>query len=287
MYDIFEKDKDLKPFNTLALGGKSKYYYEPLTQNEFIKAIKFATKEKLKYYIIGNGSNIILPDEDFDGLIINTRKYNDISITGDMIKMDAGVYIPQVSSALLKLGYTNFSWSASLPGTIGASIIINAGCYGKELSSDLISVEIFDGEKVVELLKEDIDFSYRKSNIKDIVLSASFRLEKGDVEKAKEEIKENTLKRISSQPLKEKNAGSTFKNPEGTSAGKLIDEAGLKGKNINGAKVSLVHANFLINKSDATSKDLKDLINLVKSEVKKKHNVELECENIIVEWDNV
>ena len=284
-----EINADLKKYNTYRIGGIAKRVIHPYSL-ENVKGILEAIKDaNEKYFILGNGSNVILPDEDYDGNIIMFDLLNKIEVDKEINEacVEAGVKLGVLNETLLKDEYISFYWANSIPGTLGGAIVGNAGAYNHEIFEYLISVTVLDKDyNLIELKKEDIEYGYRHTNLnKYIVLQAKFNVEKGDVLETRELIKEQALKRMKSQPLNMPNAGSVFKNPEGDSAGRLIDSLGLKGYNIGGARVSDVHANFIVNDGDATSKDIKDLIKYVQKEVYDNYKIELELEQKIVRWN--
>ena len=287
-YGLVNHDASLKEYNTYQIDTKVKYLIMPDTKQNLIELINNLNETNTPYYILGNGSNIILPDEYFDGVVIVFKKINNIVINekeGYAI-LDAGCMLPIVNQELLKKGYTNFIYLCGIPGTIGASIMGNAGAYKHDMSENLISIEALVNNQIKEILKEDIEFSYRKTNLENIiVLSAKYKLVKDDLSTAKEIIKTNQEKRISSQPLEYPNAGSVFKNPPNESAGRLIDECNLKGVSIGGASISKKHANFIINENNATSNDIKKLIELVQKEIRNKYGIDLILEQKIVKWN--
>ena len=284
-----EINADLKKYNTYRIGGIAKRVIHPYSL-ENVKGILEAIKDaNEKYFILGNGSNVILPDEDYDGNIIMFDLLNKIEVDKEINEacVEAGVKLGVLNETLLKDEYISFYWANSIPGTLGGAIVGNAGAYNHEIFEYLISVTVLDKDyNLIELKKEDIEYGYRHTNLnKYIVLQAKFNVEKGDVLETRELIKEQALKRMKSQPLNMPNAGSVFKNPEGDSAGRLIDSLGLKGYNIGGARVSDVHANFIVNDGDATSKDIKGLIKYVQKEVYDNYKIELELEQKIVRWN--
>lgn len=280
-----QENVDLKKMNTLGIGGIAKYYYLPKSKDELLESIKLFDKENIKYFVIGGGSNVILPDEDFDGVVIGLRFLKKIKIVGDEATIDAGVMICFMNNAILKKGYTSFVWASGIPGTIGGTVYNNAGAYGHDMFESLVSVEVIDNGNIREIPKSEIDYGYRYTSLKGmVILSATFNIYKGDMFKAIEEIKVCTEKRISNQPLDFKNAGSTFRNPDGDYAGRLIEEAGLKGYSVNGASVSLVHANFIVSDGTASSEDVLQVIKKVQSDVSLKFNVDLVLENEVISW---
>ena len=191
-----------------------------------------------------------------------------------------------LATKVTDMGYSGLDFATGIPGTIGGSVYMNAGCFGSDISNILISAEVFDGENVIELSHDELEYGYRTSMLKShkdyIILSCKLRIEKGNIEELKALVKERTEKRVSSQDLSHPSAGSVFRNPEGMSAGKLIDDLGLKGYSVNDAMVSFKNANFIINNGEATQEDVVGLINEIKDKVKKEYDVELKLEQEII-----
>lgn len=283
----YEENVDLKKLNTYHIGGNAKYLIKPNDLEELMNVLNELNNKNIKYYILGGGSNILLPDEDFDGAIIKLDKLNTFLIKNQFVFACAGLSLNEFVKKTLDNGYINFANLYGIPGLLGGAIIGNAGANGTEIFDDLKAVLILKNNLVTLINKTNIKYEYRNTEFKNsniIIIGAIFKLEKGDTKKAWDNIKENLEKRKNSQPLEYPSAGSVFKNPNGLSAGKLIDECNLKNISVGGAKVSNKHANFIINENNATSKDIKDLINKVKEEVKAQKNIDLELEQIIVKW---
>ena len=283
----YEENVDLKKLNTYRIGGRAKYLIKPNDLEELMNVLNELNAKNIKYYILGGGSNVLLPDEDFDGAIIKLDKLNTFLIKDQFVFAGAGLSLNEFVKKTLDNGYINFANLYGIPGLLGGAIIGNAGANGTEIFDDLTSVLVLKDNLVTLINKTNIKYEYRHTEFKNsniIIIGAIFKLEKGDTKKAWESIKENLEKRKNTQPLEYPSSGSVFKNPNGLSAGKLIDECNLKNTSIGGAKVSNKHANFIINENNATSKDIKDLINKVKKEVKAQKNIDLELEQIIVKW---
>jgi UDP-N-acetylmuramate dehydrogenase len=279
------KNVSLKKYNTYGIDTKTKYLVMPNSKQDVLNVLNYLNNNHIPYYVLGNGSNILLPDNDYNGAIIKLNKLNKIEIKNNILKVEAGVLLPYLNQKLLNLGYVNFYWASSIPGEVGGSIHGNAGAYKHDIFENLISIEIIQNNKIITLNKEDIKYGYRYTNLNNcLILSATFNLVKGDINTIKEEMKLNLKKRMKTQPLDELTAGSVFKNPEGYSAGKLIEDLGLKGKVIGGAKVSEKHANFIVNFNKAKASDIISLINLIQEKVLKENNINLELEQIIVKW---
>lgn len=272
--------------NTYKLKCRAKYFYQPNNVLELKETINNLDNNNIKWFLLGDGSNIILPSEDFDGAIINLNNLNEYYLDDEYVFAYAGINLNCFINNMIEENIINFSELYGIPGTLGGALYGNAGANKKEIYDDLVSVLVYDGE--VKLInKEDIQYSYRNTmfkNTKTIILGGVFRIVKGDQFKAKEIIKENMLSRKIKQPLEFPNAGSVFKNPENLSAGKLIDECNLKGLKVGGAMVSEKHANFIINFDNATSSDIISLIEIIKKTVKEKKNIDLNLEQIVVKW---
>lgn len=283
----YEENVDLKKYNTYHIGGIAKYLYKPNNIIELKELLEKLHKDNTKYYILGGGSNVILPDEDFDGAIIKLDKLNEFKIDGNFVYAGSGLLLNEFIKKTLDNGYVNFDSLFGIPGSLGGAIIGNAGANNKCIFDELISVLILDNGYTKLISKENIKYEYRNTSLKNshkIILGAVFKLEKGNVKESWDNIKINLEKRRNSQPLEYPSAGSVFKNPDKTSAGKLIDECGLKGTKKGGARISDKHANFIINENNAKSSDIIYLIDLIKKEIKKEKKIDLELEQIIVKW---
>lgn len=283
-------DVSLKEYSTLKVGGVCKYFVRPKNEEELLKLLKYIKDNNLKYYVLGNLSNVILDDSYFDGVIIRFDHFDEIIFENEFVTAGCGVMLPKLVSKSLEKGYVSLANFSMIPGTVGASVVGNAGCFQSEIMQYVDSVRVLtlSGE-IKNLEKKDITYAYRFTSLKNnyIVLSVKFKLEKGDVNETINNMKENIAKRKATQPLDKKSVGSIFKNPEGLSAGMLIDSCNLKGYQIGGAKVSEKHANFIVNEDNATFSDVIKLISYVQDKVKKEKNVTLDLEPQVVIWDNL
>lgn len=287
-YGTVKENVSLKDYTTFKIGGICKYLIEVNNKNSLIKLIDYLKNNNLKYYILGNGSNVILDDNYFDGVIIKLNKLNKISINDNFVTVECGVKLGFLNNVCLQNGLVSLSFASLIPGEVGASIKGNAGCYNKELLNYVYSVEVLDNNgNVKNILKSDIKYGYRFTDIEGLILSATFILEKGDPILTLKEMKENNDKRLISQPLDMPSVGSIFKNPENMSAGKLIDDLGLKGYHINDAYISEKHANFIVNKGNASFDDVIKLIDYIIFKVKEKYGVTLKVEPKIVWWNKL
>lgn len=278
----------LRDFNTYKIGGIARYIVKPNSFENLIKLIGYLDEENIKYIVLGKGSNVILPDEDFEGVIILLDYLNKVNIIGNIVEAEVGISLSAFIMSIINNELGGLENLCGIPGTLGGSIVGNAGCYGSQISDYLVDVTYLENGIVKTIAKEECKFSYRDSIFKrdknKIILSCKFRLVKSNKDIMLESVKEHALKRKNSQPLEYPNAGSVFRNPVNLSSGKLIDEAGLKGYNINDAYVSIKHANFIINRGNATSKDIIDLINYIKKVILEKYNIELILEQEIIKY---
>lgn len=288
MNEFVEKmNIDLKNYNTYKIGGIAKYLIKPKTAYDLKPIFDELKNKNIPYLLLGGGSNVILPDEDFNGAIIKLDNLNEVEFKGNICYAGAGILLNKLIKTCIDNGYVNLKKLYGIPGTLGGAIRGNAGCNNDEIFNYLISILVYDDGVIKYLNKEDIDYGYRETSFKKnnmIILGAILKIELGDANEAYEYIKEIFKDRISKQPLEYPSAGSVFKNPKGNSAGKLIDECGLKNLSIGGAKVSNKHANFIINYEFAKSSDIIKLIEEIKKEVKLKKNIDLELEQIIIKW---
>lgn len=280
-----KENYDLVSYNTFKLHSKCKALVIAITESELLKVCEILFNSNEKYLIIGNGSNIILPKQ-FDGIVV---KYcnNLYEIKGSKLNVSSGCMLNRLASELSSKCYTGWEWATGIPGTLGGSIVGNAGAYNTSISDMLVKARVYDGKKVYEMKNIDFKYEYRNSVLKGrrdiVILSAEFKLKKGDNDQIRDLIFDRTKRRIETQDLKNPSNGSVFRNPEGHSAGKLIDDLGLKGLSVNDAMVSNIHANFIINKGKASSRDIVKLINIVKRKVKQHYGIELHLEQEIIE----
>ena len=279
---------DLKKYNTYGIGGIARFLVLPYSVTHLQGLLEYLNSNNIPWYILGGGSNVILPDDDFAGAIISLKNIDQYEVKKDVISVGAGIRLGVMVKKMLDDGFTNYGSLMGIPGLFGGAIVGNAGAYGISIFDYLISVTVMDRNGNISILKkDDIKYDYRYTELKNngvIVIAASFLGIKGSVVEELEKIEENMQKRKSTQPLEYKNAGSVFRNPPNFSAGYLIEHAGLKGLAIGGAKVSERHANFIINYNNAKSRDIIELIGVIKKEVKLRFNEELKLEQVIVKW---
>ena len=287
-YDIndIKIDEKLSDYVNFKVGGPADILLIPNSKEQVIKSIKICKENNIPFYLIGNGSNILVRDGGFRGVVLSLKNVKNIYVDGEKIEAECGVMLKEVSDKAIENSLTGFEFACGIPGTIGGAVFMNAGAYDGEISKVIESAEVIDENcNIIRLSREELDFGYRSSLVMKkgyTVLSAVFKLEKGQVKTIKELIEDLTNKRESKQPLEYPSAGSTFKRPTGYFAGKLIQDAGLKGYSIGGAAVSEKHSGFVINKGNATAKDITDLIKHIQDEVKKQFGVDLHPEVRII-----
>ncbi|TAH56890.1 MAG: UDP-N-acetylmuramate dehydrogenase [Methanosarcina mazei] len=276
-------NEPMKNHTSFKLGGPAEKFIEPKDTTELIEAIKSLREQDIPYYIIGNGSNLLISDKGLKGAIVKIGdSFGSVSINEDLIIAESGVLLSTLSKMAAREGLTGLEFASGIPGALGGAVTMNAGAYGGEMKDVIEWVEVLDKDLNIKRLKNDeMKFMYRKSVIepgKLIVLRCCIRLKKGNREAINSRMAELAEKRKSKQPINLPSAGSTFKRPEGYFAGKLIEDAGLKGFSIGGAQVSTLHCGFVVNNGDATAKDVYDLIRHVQKTVFEKFNVMLEPE---------
>lgn len=279
-----QKNVKLASYTTFKIGGPAEYFFEAKTREDLIKAIKTAKKFKMPFFILAGGSNTLVSDKGYRGLLIRNQN-SEFQIIGFKIKAEAGIRLSRLVMESLNHGLSGFEWVAGIPGTIGGAIRGNAGAFEKSMADVVERVELLEinSELIIKSYElKDCRFGYRSSIFKEknnlIVLSAEIRLKTDDKEKIKESIERYLNYRKGKHPLEFPSAGSIFENPEGHSAAKLIEECGLKGKKIGQAQISEKHANFIINLGQAKAKDVCRLIDLAKEKVKDKFGIILKEE---------
>ena len=276
-------DEPMSRHTTFRVGGPADFFVTPKAKEEVRDVICICKEAGMPYYIIGNGSNLLVSDAGYRGVIVQIYKeMNEVKVEGDLVKAQAGALLSGIAAKALGAELSGFEFASGIPGTIGGACVMNAGAYGGEMKDVLESVTVLTGEgKIIELGRNELELGYRTSVIAKkgyIVLGAVLKLERGDGEKIKTYMDELKEKRVTKQPLEYPSAGSTFKRPEGYFAGKLIQDSGLKGFTVGGAQVSEKHSGFVINKGNATAADVMALIRQVTAKVKEDTGVTMEPE---------
>lgn len=294
--EIVGKDKvkyneKMSKYTTMRVGGPCDCIVFPDEISKIKEVIDFCKNENITFFVIGNGSNLLVKDEGIHGVVIKLgHRFAKIELDGEYILAYAGATMPTLSQLAKKNSLKGLEFACGIPGTIGGGVKMNAGAYGSQISDILYEVTYMDEKEEIKTIKnKDCSFGYRKSiftiNPNYVILSAKFKLEKGNIDEIENKMKENSLARKAKQPLEYPNFGSVFKRPEGYFVGKLVDDAGLRGYKIGGAQVSTKHTGFIVNVDNATCKDVLDLIGYVQTTVYNKFNVKLTPEVIIIGGD--
>lgn len=276
-------DELMKNHTSFKIGGPADVLIIPTSEDELLEAIKICRNNNIKFYIMGNGSNLLVRDGGMRGAVIKINEgLNKVTINGTKIYAEAGALVTGVSRAALSHSLTGFEFANGIPGTIGGAVTMNAGAYGGELRDVITKVRVIDGNNdIIEYTNAQMNFRYRGSRVVDenlIVLSMEMELKNGNYDEIDAIMKDLTYKRTSKQPLELPSGGSTFKRPEGYFAGKLIEDSGLRGLRYNGAQVSEKHCGFVVNIDNATCADVVHLISVVQKTVRDNYGVELEME---------
>ena len=276
-------DEPMKNHITFRVGGPADVYVVPKTKEELLQVITCCKAENVPYYIIGNGSNLLVGDKGYRGVVIQIfKEMNEITCEENVICAQAGALLSQVAAKALEQSLTGFEFAAGIPGTLGGACVMNAGAYGGEMKDVLKEVTVLTDEgEFLTIPKEELELGYRTSVIAKkgyIVIEAVLELKSGNADEIRAYMDELKEKRITKQPLEYPSAGSTFKRPEGYFAGKLIQDADLRGFQVGGAQVSEKHCGFVINKDHATAADIVELMQQVSDRVEEKFGVKLEPE---------
>ncbi|MBR6543328.1 MAG: UDP-N-acetylmuramate dehydrogenase [Anaerotignum sp.] len=277
----------MKEHTTFRVGGPADLFLMPADAEELKDAIEILKKYEVPVMVIGNGSNLLVRDKGIRGAVIQIyNRMADITVDGDLIEAKGGALLSAVAAKAADASLTGLEFASGIPGSIGGAVVMNAGAYGGEMKDVLVSVDVLTKELEVKTIPaEELKLSYRHSIVPEagyIVLGAKLKLTKGEDAAIRGRMAELAEQRREKQPLQYPSAGSTFKRPEGYFAGKLVQDAGLKGKTIGGAQVSEKHSGFLINIGGATAQDILDLIAFCQKEVKDQFGVTMEPEVKIV-----
>lgn len=276
-------NEPMSAHTTFRIGGPADYFVMPQTTEELAKVLELCKEENVPYFVLGNGSNLLVGDKGFRGVVIQLYKnFDGLQIEGTKVTAKAGAMLIRVAKESGKAGLTGLEFASGIPGTIGGAMVMNAGAYGGEMKDVVSAVTVLtkDGE-IKTLTAEEMNFRYRGSVVEDegyIVLEAVMELKEGNLEEIQARIDELSVQRRTKQPIEYPSAGSTFKRPEGYFAGKLIMDAGLRGYQVGGAQVSEKHCGFVINAGGATAADVMQLMSDVSEKVQQQLGVALEPE---------
>lgn len=275
---------------TYKVGGPAKIFVKAKDIDSLIQTLKYCRDHNIKQMVIGNGSDLLFSDKEYDGVIISMKSFNDVKMNGSTIVAQAGVSMIALAYSSAKAGLSGFEFMGGIPGDMGGGIFMNAGAYKYCMADVFKCARVLDDElNVITLSKEDMEFSYRHSVLQKhpnwIILDATFEMTAKDPGEIRKVLDKRKERRMSTQPWNFACAGSVFRNPDEKPAWRYIDEAGLRGYEIGGAQVSPKHSNFIVNNGYASAKDILDLIRLVEKTVYEKFGVKLRKEVILVNWD--
>lgn len=282
----YYKDISLKKYNTYRLDVRCGYLIYPHNTEELINLLKYLKENNIKYFVLGGGSNVILSKPYFD-VVIKLDRLNNIEIDGNIVKVGAGVSLIYLANICMNNNLNGLSFAGGIPGMVGASASMNAGAYKEDMASIVEEVKVItpNMEEII-LSSDELNYSYRNSFLKEhkdyICTEVTLKMNYLEKEKIQEVMDSRKKRRIESQPLDKPSAGSVFRNPEGMSAGKLIEDAGLKGYAIGGAEISTKHANFIVNNGTATYEDILELIDYTKKKIKEIYGIDLILEQEII-----
>lgn len=280
----------LSKYTTYKVGGVAKVIVYPKNEKKLIMLLKEIKRKNINYKILGNGSNVLFSSKTFDGVIIKLDYLDNISFFNHTVKVGAGVNLMRLSNLVMKKSLSGLEFASGIPGTIGGAVFMNAGAYKSDMGYIVKSIRVLTPSfEIITMTNKELDFHYRTSFLqkhKDyICLGATIQLKPGNKNEMLEIVRDRRERRLASQPLEFPSAGSVFRNPENMYAGKLIEDLGYKGLIKGGAKISEKHANFIVNYNNATSEDIKGLIDFIKEEVKEKYNIDLKIEQEFVNWE--
>ncbi len=285
----YKENVSFKTLTTYKTGGNARLVVYPNDVDSLREIVKYLKDNNIDFKVFGNGSNILASSRDYEGVIIKLSNLKSLKQEGEYVEVEAGYNFALLANTISREGYSGLEFACGIPATVGGAVYMNAGAYLSDVSKVLEKVDILDENLEFRTLgNKDLDFSYRHSIFMEknwIVLKAYFKLEKGEKDKIVALIEDRKNRRFSSQPLEYPSAGSVFRNPEGNYAGKLIEDSNLKGFVHGGGQISDKHANFIINKNNATSEDIKYLMDLAKEEVEKNFGVKLRVEQELFNWE--
>lgn len=277
-----KENEPMRRYTTFQVGGLADFLVLPETIDQIKEVIQLAKKEEVPYLLLGNGSNMLVSDCGFSGIVIRFHRFHKMEVNGEQIIAQAGVSLALLGKTAWKHSLTGLEFAAGIPGTLGGAIRMNAGAYGGEMKDVVTEVKVLTEQgEILDLSAEQLEFSYRKSVVEErnyVVLEVKMQLQQGNADEIRSYMDELSKQRREKQPLEYASAGSTFKRPEGYFAGKLIQDAGLRGFAIGDAMVSEKHCGFVINRKKATAKEILDLMKHIRQDVKEKFGVLLEPE---------
>ena len=275
----YSNDKYFKDLTTIKMGGHIKHFVIPNTIDDLKEIIKFLKDYSICFKVIGNGSNLICGEDEFDGVIIKLDNFNAYEIKDEEVYVEAGVMAPYFSNILAKLGLSGLEFASGIPGSIGGLIYMNAGAYKSSISDILEEVTVLRRDEIITLKKDELKLNYRYSIFQEhprwVILSCKLKMSKKNPQEILDLMNDRLIRRKESQPLDKPSAGSCFRNPENELAWKLIDDIGYRGYTIGGTKVSEKHSNFIINENNGNAKEYLELAYNIMDKVKEKYNIKL------------
>ncbi|MFA5409668.1 MAG: UDP-N-acetylmuramate dehydrogenase [Bacilli bacterium] len=280
----------MSKYTTYRVGGEASLIVYPSDETKLIKLIHILRDNDIKYKVLGNGSNVVFSDKNYDGVIIKLDSLNQLIIDDTIIRVGSGYNLIKLAYKLSKMGLSGIEFATGIPGTVGGAVYMNAGAYKSDMGYIVSSIKVVTPDlRIKDIYNKDLAFHYRDSFLQKnkgyICIEATFVLKHGNIKEIADLIEDRKQKRLLTQPLEFPSAGSVFRNPTNDFAGRLVEEVGLKGYSIGGALVSPKHANFIVNYNKATADDIRNLIFHVKDEVKKQHGIDLLVEQEFVNWE--
>ena len=279
----------MKKYTWLRVGGLADLVVQPNNSSEFLELLNLLSSSNVPWVVLGEGSNTIVYDKGISGVVISTKKLKKIEIIDETkVLAESGAILGTILNKTIKAGLTGFEFAAGIPGTVGGGIFMNAGANDGEIKDVVDTVWIWLRGEEIALSRSEIKFEYRKSHLPQgsVITKAMFKLEQGNSAESARSVKDYMTKRNLTQPIKMSNTGSIFKNPSQIAAGQLIEELGLKGFGIGGAKFSDLHANFIVNSGNATARDVLELIETAKREALLQRGIKLETEVRVIGNEN-
>ena len=285
-------NEKISNYTTYRVGGKARAICYPKGESELVTLIKFQNEKKVKYIVLGNGSNVLFSDAIYDGIIIKLDNFNKITIKDNIIEVGAGYPLIKLSRDAMRNSLVGLEFASGIPGTVGGAVFMNAGAYGEDMSKIVESVRIVTGDgEIVTYSNKEMQFSYRTTVLQDhldyVCISAVLKLDYGKKEEIEEIMNSRRETRKATQPITFPSAGSVFRNPPGMYAGKIIEDMGMKGYTVGKAMVSEKHANFIINTGNAKASDIKKIIDTIKQKAINKYNIKLRVEQRLINWVGV
>lgn len=284
------ENASLSNYTTYRVGGTAKVIVYPKDEKKLIALLHELKNNNMLYKVLGNGSNTLFSDKEFNGVIIKLDNFDEIEFSGDSVRTGSGVSLVRLSNLAIKKSLSGLEFAAGIPGSVGGAVFMNAGAYKSDMGYIVKSIRVITPKlEIITMTNRELDFHYRTSFLQKnpdyICVEANIQLKKGNKSEMLEIVRDRKERRMETQPLEYPSAGSVFRNPENLYAGKLIEDLGYKGLMKGGAKISEKHANFIINYNNATSSDIKGLIDFIKEQVKEQYDIDLKVEQEFVNWE--